>query len=425
VRGKDRRLGLGSYPTVSLADARRLREQQRRLRKEQRLDPIAERRSQDQARELAEQQAAEAAAVAKTRSVTFCQAANEYIAAHKPEWGAKYASQWEALIQTYAHPVIGDVPVADVDVEHLLSILRPIWLSKTITAKRLRGMLAVILDWCANKPKTPYRAKGVNPAAWKHNLEHADLPKPSKIATVKNRPALPWQDTREFMATLRQHNSIAAMALQFAILTAARTGEVRLATWSEIDIKHRVWRIAASRMKAARPYSDAVIEILTTLKDDTTPGKRDYVFAEPTGRPLPEKALRHACHRINPTITVHGMRSTFRWAGNATKFPRELADRALGQLMAQVRHGNVPAIPFEQPVNPIVSTAPTLGASKACRSCAGSQSTKQNGSRAIAPFPPLFHEQLGHSHGLRCGEVCTCMWRAFQASQLGQSPFIG
>jgi hypothetical protein len=175
--------------------SRKLREQARRLRKEQRLDPIAERHRQDQVRELAEQQAAQAATVAKARSVTFAQAAAEYLAAHKPEWGAKYAAQCEALISTYTGPVMGNTPVADVDVEHVLAALKPIWLSKTITAKRLRGLIANILDWSTNKPKTPYRPKGTNPAAWLHNLEHAE---PSKIAKVKNRPALPWQRLTNF-----------------------------------------------------------------------------------------------------------------------------------------------------------------------------------------------------------------------------------
>jgi integrase len=140
------------------------------------------------------------------------------------------------------------------------------------------------------------------------------------------------------MTALQHDNSIAAMALQFTILTAARTNEVRLAPWSEIDIKHRIWRIPASRMKADRPHrvplSDAAVEILTALKGNSKPGKRDYIFAEPNGRPLSEKALRRACHRINPAISVHGMRSTFRdWVGDNTKFPRELAELALAHAI--------------------------------------------------------------------------------------------
>jgi integrase len=337
VKGKDRRLGLGAYPTVSLSDARRLREQQRRLRKEQRLDPIAERRRQDQARALAEQEAAQAAAIAKARSVTFARAAQEYITAHRPEWkSARYHDQWKRLIGTYANPIIGDIPIADIDRDHVLQVLNPVWLTKTVTAKVLRGMIANILSWSANKSK-PYRPAGPNPATWTDNLEHS-LQRPNKIAKVKHRPALPWQDIRQFMAALRADNSVAAAALQFAILTTARTVEVRLTPWSEIDLKRRVWEIPALRMKADRPHrvplSDAAVEILAIIKADTTPGKRDYVFAEPTGRPLADKALRNACHRIDPTVSVHGMRSTFRdWIGEATKFPRELAEIALAHKL--------------------------------------------------------------------------------------------
>jgi integrase len=337
VKGKDRRLGLGPYPAVTLADARRLAEQARRLRKEQRLDPIAERRRQDRARELAEEKAAHEEAVAKTRTVTFAQAADEYITAHKPEWrSARYATQWKTALETYANPIIGNLPVADVDEALVLKVLQPIWFTKTVSAKILRGMIANILTWAAAKPRC-YRPTGANPATWRDNLAHS-LPKPSKVAKVKHRPALPWQDVREFMAALRQDNSVAARALEFTILTAARPGEIRLMPWSEVNLKNRTWEIPARRMKAERPHrvplSDAAVEILTALKGDGAPGNRDYVFAEPTGRPLPEKALRRICHSINPSISVHGMRSTFRdWIGANTKFPRELAELALAHAV--------------------------------------------------------------------------------------------
>jgi integrase len=182
-----------------------------------------------------------------------------------------------------------------------------------------------------------HRSQSSNPATWRDNLAHS-LPKPGKVTKVKHRPALPWQDVREFMAALRQDNSVAARALEFTILTGARPGEIRLMPWSEVNLKNRTWEIPARRMKAERPHrvplSDAAVEILTALKRDGTPGKRDYVFAEPTGRPLPEKALRRVCHSINPSISVHGMRSTFRdWIAANTKFPRELAELALAHAI--------------------------------------------------------------------------------------------
>jgi integrase len=149
-------------------------------------------------------------------------------------------------------PTIGEVPVTDIDEHMVLKILEPIWLTKTATAKRVRGEIEQVLSWSAAKPRC-YRPTGPNPASWRGNLEHS-LPKPEKIAKVKHRPALPWQDMRDFFAVLRQHNSIAAMALQFTILTAGRTDEVRLMPWAEINLKHRVWQIPALRMKADRPH---------------------------------------------------------------------------------------------------------------------------------------------------------------------------
>lgn len=334
VKGKDRKLSLGPYPQVSLSRARDLAEQQRRLRKEQRKDPIAERRRLDHERELAEEEAAQAASVAKARSVSFSQAAHEYLTTRKPEWGTKYADQWTALINAYATPIIGSTAVADIDTDLVHKVLAPLWFTKTVTAQRLRNMLAKMLSWCANKPSQPYRPKGPNPATWEGNLEYL-LPKPSKITKgVTHRPALPWQDIREFMTTLCQDNSTEAHALEFAILTGGRTKEVRLAPWSEINLKHRTWEIPAKRMKATRPHRvplcNAAMEILIALKGDSTPTKRDYVFSDPTGRPLSEKALRRACHRITPSVSVHGMRSTFReWVSANTKFPRELAELAV------------------------------------------------------------------------------------------------
>jgi hypothetical protein len=158
-------------------------------------------------------------------------------------------AQWDATLATYASPVIGSTPVAEVDTEEVMRVLRPIWDTKTETAVRLRGRIESILDWAT---VSKYR-HGENPARWRGHLDSL-LGNPNKIAPVRNRPALPWEELPDFMADLTQREGVSARATQFAILTAGRSGEVRGATWSEIDGGANLWTVPAKRMKAGKEH---------------------------------------------------------------------------------------------------------------------------------------------------------------------------
>jgi integrase len=202
-------------------------------------DPIADRNS-----------ARASEAIFRARAKTFDQCAAAYIKAHRATWkSAKHAAQWESTLATYASPTFGSTPVADVDTELVMSVLRPIWDTKTETAVRLRGRIESILDWAT---VSKYR-QGENPARWRGHLENL-LGNPHKIAPVKNRPALPWPELPDFVAKLVEREGVAAHAVRFAILTACRSGEVRGATWSEIDLKANLWTIPAARMKAGKEH---------------------------------------------------------------------------------------------------------------------------------------------------------------------------
>jgi integrase len=225
--GKRRVISLGSCDTVSLADARTKAHEQRRLRLDGH-DPAA-------AREVSKA----AARVAEASTITFAECAQAYITAHRAGWRTvKQAKNWTATLQAYAHPVIGDLPVAAIDLPLILRVLEPLWTEKTSTAARIRTRLESILDWATVRG---YRT-GENPARWKGNLEHL-LAKKSKIVHIEHYPALPYTDIGAFMTELRARPGLPAKAAEFVILTAVRAGEVTGATWSEIDLKSRVWVI--------------------------------------------------------------------------------------------------------------------------------------------------------------------------------------
>ena len=315
--GKARWMGLGAYRDVGLEAARTARDAQRAVLKgKERADPIALRNAQRKRSE--------------TASKTFDQCAHEYIEAHRAGWrNPKYAREWAATLKTYASPVFGKLPVQEVDFDLVLSVLEPIWRTKTETANRVRGRIEAVLDWA--KVVKKFRT-GENPARWRGNLDKA-LPKPSKVAPIQHRAAMPYADVPEFMRTLRTYNGMAVQALEFCILTAVRVSEAVGATWDEIDIEKRMWSISASRMKANKahrvPLSDAALKVVKKMQ---TNRQNDYVFPGLRGdRPLtiaaPLKQLRDLGHS---DLTVHGFRSSFRdWAGETTNFPREICEAAL------------------------------------------------------------------------------------------------
>lgn len=320
-------LSVGSYADLTLADARHKAAQ---LRNDiaKGVNPLAER-----------EKAKEAARVAKVEAVTFRAAAAEYIKAHRPGWtNKKHAQQWENTLRDYAHPVIGDLPVGKVTVDHLLNILSPIWISKAQTAARVRNRIELILD----AAKAKGQRKGENPARLRGNLALL-LPKQSKATTVNHHPALPWQELPAFMARLAATDGAVMRALEFAILTACRVGEAVGAQWSEIDEEGKTWTIPASRMKARRehvvPLSDATQALLARLKQEA---RRPSPFIFPSSRigadHVSEKAPHAALSRLGyevGSVTVHGFRSTFRdWAAEATNHSREAIELALAHKVA-------------------------------------------------------------------------------------------
>jgi len=244
----------------------------------------------------------------------------------------KHRQQWRNTLTTYAAPIF-EVPIADVTTEQVLAVLQPIWLSKPETASRLRGRIERVLD----AAKVKGLRHGDNPARDRGHLDLL-LPKRSK-GEVKHHAALSFAEVAEFMAELRGRPAIAARALEFTILTAARSGQTRGMTWSEVDMAEKVWTVPASRMKASAvhqvPLSGAALAILWALKlDGVKPS--DFVFVAPRGGSLSDMALSQLLKRMGRgDITVHGFRSTFRdWAGETTQFGREEVEMALAHTVS-------------------------------------------------------------------------------------------
>lgn len=324
--GRTREMGLGPAVDVTLAEARdRASDLRRSLANG--VDPAEERRA-----------AENAAKVATAKALTFRQCAEEYIEAHRAGWrNAKHAAQWSATLETYAYPVFGDLPVAEVDRDLVLRALKPIWNEKPETASRVRGRIEAVID----RAKALGKFTGENPAAWRGGLS-ALLPAKAKVRRVEHHAALPFGELPAFMAALRSKQGIAAAALEFAILTATRSGEVRGATWAEFDLEAAVWTVPPSRMKAGRehrvPLTHRARQIIEAQMPET-PAKPDpdaFVFASARpGSPLSDMSLTAVLRRMNrDDITAHGFRSTFRdWCGERTSFPREIAESALAHVI--------------------------------------------------------------------------------------------
>lgn len=320
--GRSRKMGLGAYHTVSLKLARQ-KALDCRLKLDAGLDPIEDRNGTRQAQKL------DAA-----KAISFQECAEKYIAAHRGSWkNAKHAEQWPATLTAYVYPVIGELPVAAVDVGLVLKILEPIWTEKTETASRVRGRIETVLDWAAARK---YR-EGENPARWRGHLDKL-LPARSKVAKVRHHPALPYVEAGAFLSALRPMEGVSPLALEFAILTATRTNETISATWGEIDLASKMWIIPPERMKAGKehrvPLSSRALEILESLPRDTA--SRFVFIGDKKGKPLSNMALLMALRRMGRAdLTVHGFRSTFRdWAAEQTAYPNELVEMALAHIVS-------------------------------------------------------------------------------------------
>jgi integrase len=341
VAGQRQPIGLGSYPQVSLADARELA-RQLSLEAKGGVNLLARKRAQ---------RSALIAAAAKNK--TFRDCADAYMKAHASDYtNPKHRQQWSSTIQTYAYPQIGELLVADITMRHVLDVLQqktkyrkdsegPLWTTKPETAKRLLDRIRCVLDYAT---VNEYRS-GVNPATWKGYLD-TQLPSPRGIKPVKHHPAVPYKQMRDFMVCLRRNRSISAKALQFLILTGVRSGSVRQANWSEIDLDQKVWIIPAAHTKTRRehrvPLQPQAIALLNSLQRLAGSNK---VFPSTSGKPLSDMTLSQLMRgmRERGELTVnavpHGFRSTFRdWAAEQTSYPDEIRKAVSGHTVGDQVH---------------------------------------------------------------------------------------
>jgi integrase len=307
VMGKRHDLGLGAYPEVSLAMARDRALQARRMIQEGE-DPIAKKR--------------------QAQPKTFKDAALELIESKRPGWkNAKHAAQWTSTLESYVFPSLGRMQVARVETADVMGVLKPIWTTKPETANRVRQRIEAVLDYAS---ALGIRA-GENPARWRGHLDHL-LPKPTKVKAVKHHPALPHAEIAEFMTDLSGRTGVAARALAFTILTAARSGETRGATWAEIDLDAKLWTIPADRMKAGKEHRVPLTpESIACLGPKRAEAALVFESEAKPGKPISDMSMTAVLRRMGrDEITVHGFRSTFRdWAGETTGFPREVIEAAL------------------------------------------------------------------------------------------------
>jgi integrase len=322
IGGRERYCGLGPLHTIGLAEAREKAKECRQIILDGG-DPIAARKARRSEQWLA-----------SAKAMTFEECAKAYIHDHAPTWrSVKSGEQWQSSLKTYVYPIIGKLLVRDISTAEVLRVLEPIWKTIPETASRIRGRVQAILAWAAVRG---YRSSE-NPARWADHLKEA-LPSRKRLAPVKRLPGLSYTDVGKFFAELNDDPAIAARALQFAILCAVRTNEVRLAQWDEFDLNTQIWTIPAARTKANRdhrvPLSGRAVEILTWMQQlrNRTP----FVFlGRSLQQPLGEGALREVVVRLGRKglATPHGFRSTFRtWLAEKTNFQGEVGEAALGHV---------------------------------------------------------------------------------------------
>jgi integrase len=309
VDGKRREMGLGSLRDIPLAKARQRAAVAREMLVEG-IDPLAARD--------------------RPKVVTFGEAADALIESMSSSWrNEKHRAQWKMTLTVYCEP-LRSKPVAEIGIEDVLTVLQPLWTTKPETASRLRGRIERVLDFARARGQR----SGENPARWRGHLD-ALLPKRAKL-TRGHHKALPFDNVPAFMASLREREGIAPRALEFAILTAARSGEVLGARWDEVNLDAALWTVPAARMKGSRehrvPLSERAVDILRQMQQARF---SEFVFPGlKRSRPLSGMALEMVLRRMKVDVTVHGFRSAFRdWAGERTHFPREIAEAALAHLV--------------------------------------------------------------------------------------------
>lgn len=321
ITGKERRQGLGRYsPTDnSLIDARMAAGECRKLRR-QGIDPI-EHKNQKNANKRLED----------AKSLTFKECALAYIDTQKAGWkNPKHEMYWRNTLDTYAYPVIGNLPVQRIDTGLVLKVIEPIWNTKTETASRVRQRIENILDWAKFRG---YR-QGENPALWRGHLS-IQLPKPQKVKKVKHFPSMPYVNVPTYFQELRQVNTVSAKALAFTILTTTRPTEARECRWSEINTVKKVWTIPSERMKGDKehriPLSDEALAILKEIEN------YDATFLFPSikqDQSISDTTVRNLLKKSHANVTVHGFRSSFRdWCAETTAYPREVAEAALAHSL--------------------------------------------------------------------------------------------
>jgi len=338
-------MGLGPFgdgpDDVSLAKARELAAEARALLRKG-VDPI-------EARDQALKDSREAEAAARGRSTSFRDVAMDFIRTHQVAWrNPKHRAQWVATLELYVFPAIGNIPISEVDVDSVERVLKPIWLTVNETASRVRGRIEAILDFA----KATGLRSGDNPARWKENLRHR-LPNLSRVKRTQHHPALSWRSTPAFMHALHLKTGVASKALMFCILTAARSGEVRGATWSEIDLEKKIWVIPATRMKRGKehrvPLSRAALGVLDAVRPLSSDSDGLVFPSVRSGKMLSDMALSELVRGMNGTcqgapipwkandgrpIVVHGFRSTFRdWCEEETSTPRAVSEAALAHVV--------------------------------------------------------------------------------------------
>ena len=335
--GRSREMGLGSYTLLGLAEARDEARKYRRMARIEGVDPIEFRETQRRERRIAQ-------ALEKARAMSFKQAAQALIKTKSAGWKSeKHGAQWPATLEAYVYPLIGDLPVKDIDTALVMKVLeQPIgkggatlWTAKTETAGRIRGRMEAVLDWA----KVRGHRDGENPARWRGHLEH-QLAAKSKVRPVKHHARLPHVELFAFWSDLKTKDSMSAEALRFTILTAARSGEAIGAQWSEIDLANKLWTIPAERMKAGRehrvPLSDAAVEVLVRLAPLKANGKSFVFPSRKEGAPLSGMAMLMLLRGMgHPELTTHGFRSTFSdWAAESTAYPTEMVEMALAHTIS-------------------------------------------------------------------------------------------
>lgn len=315
VGGKRRNIGLGSFEDVSLTQARELAREMKLGIRQKGADPVAERQQARQAR-------------ARRQAIpSFDKAAAQLIEAKAPGFrNPKHLAQWRSTLQSYAIPHLGAMPVDQIEVADVLACLNPIWETVPETARRVRGRIEAVLALATVRG---WRS-GDNPAAWRGHLQHVL----AKVGATEHHAALPFAELPEFWPQLAAREGMAARALQFLILTACRSGEVRGAKWAEIDLEAAVWTIPRDRMKAGKEHRVPVSPLGLALLQGL-PRVNDLVFPAPRGGEMSDATLAAVMKRMERTeITVHGFRSTFRdWAGETTSFDRETIEHALAHRL--------------------------------------------------------------------------------------------